>query len=114
MAAGEGNTKALLALKMFSYRVKKFIGSYVAAMNGLDLLIFTGGIGENDFNMRRMICTEMEYLGIVFNTELNNGIKGKDLVISKPESEVIVMSVTTDEEFVIASDTRYIVEHQTV
>jgi acetate kinase len=114
MASGEGNTKAILALKMFSYRVKKFIGSYVAAMNGLDLLIFTGGIGENDFNMRRMICAEMEYLGIVFNAELNNGVKGKDLVISKPESEVIVMSITTDEEFVIASDTRYIVEHQTV
>lgn len=114
IAAGEGNAKAILALKMFSYRVKKFIGSYVAAMNGLDLLIFTGGIGENDFNMRKLICTDMEYLGIVFNPEINNGAKGKDLIISKPESEVIVMSVATDEEFVIASDTRYIVEHQTV
>jgi acetate kinase len=114
MAATEGNPKAILALKMFSYRVKKFIGSYIAAMNGLDVLIFTGGIGENDFNMRKMICTDMEYLGIVFNQEVNNGSKGKDLVISKPESEVVVMSVATDEEFVIASDTRYIVEHQTV
>jgi len=114
MAAMEGNPKAILALKMFSYRVKKFIGSYVAAMNGLDLLIFTGGIGENDFNMRKLICTDMEYLGIVFNQEVNNGAKGKDLIISKPESEVVVMSVATDEEFVIASDTRYIVEHQTV
>jgi acetate kinase len=114
MAAHEGNPKAILALKMFAYRVKKYIGSYVAAMNGLDLLIFTGGIGENDFNMRKMICTDLEYLGIVFNPEVNDGIKGKDLVISRPESEVVVMSVTTDEEFVIASDTRYIVEHQTV
>jgi len=113
-AASEGNPKALLALRMFAYRVKKFIGAYAAAMNGLDLLIFTGGIGENDFNMRKMICSELEFLGIVFNQEVNEGIRGKDLILSKPESEVIVMSITTDEEFVIASDTRYIVEHQTV
>ncbi len=83
-------------------------------MNGLDILIFTGGIGENDHNMRKLICSDLEYLGIVFNEVVNAGVKGKDLVLSKPESEVIVMSVTTDEEFVIASDTRYIVEHQTV
>jgi acetate kinase len=113
-AAAEGNTKALLALRMFAYRVKKYIGAYVAAMNGLDVLIFTGGIGENDHNMRKLICTDLEYLGIVFNQEVNAGVRGKDLILSKPESEVIVMSVTTDEEFVIASDTRYIVEHQTV
>jgi len=114
MAAKEGNPKALLALRMFAYRVKKFIGAYCAAMNGLDILIFTGGIGENDFNMRKMICSDMEYLGIVFDNEANEGIKGKDQVISKPQSEVTVMAVTTDEEFVIASDTRHIVEHQTV
>jgi len=113
-AAAEGNPKALLALRMFAYRVKKYIGSYVAAMNGLDILIFTGGIGENDHNMRKLICTDLEYLGIVFNQEVNEGVRGKDLVISRPESEVVVMSVTTDEEFVIASDTRFIVEHQTV
>lgn len=114
LAAAEGNTKALLALRMFAYRVKKYIGSYVAAMNGLDILIFTGGIGENDHNMRKLICTDLEYLGIVFNQEVNDGVKGKDLIISGPESEVVVMAVTTDEEFVIASDTRFIVEHQTV
>jgi acetate kinase len=83
-------------------------------MNGLDVLIFTGGIGENDFNMRKMICSDLEYLGIVFNPDINDGVKGTDMVISKPESEVVVMSVATDEEFVIASDTRLIVEHQTV
>ena len=108
-AAAEGNQKAILALKMFAYRVKKFIGSYIAAMNGLDILIFTGGIGENDHNMRKLVCSDMEYLGIVFNHEINNGLRGKDEVISRPESEVIVMAVTTDEEFVIASDTRQIV-----
>ncbi|HVN59543.1 MAG TPA: acetate kinase [Bacteroidales bacterium] len=113
-AAADGNPKARLALRMFAYRVKKYIGAYTAAMNGLDLLIFTGGIGENDFNMRKMICSDLEYLGIVFNPEANDGVRGRDLVISKPESEVMVMSITTDEEFVIASDTRHIVEHQTV
>jgi acetate kinase len=113
-AYNEGNPKAILALKMFAYRVKKFIGAYTAAMNGLDLLIFTGGVGENDFNIRKMICQELEYLGIVFDENVNNGLKGKDKIISKPESEVTVMTVTTDEEFVIASDTRFIVEKQTV
>jgi len=109
-AALDGNPRAILALKMFAYRVKKYIGAYTAAMNGLDLLIFTGGIGENDFNMRKMICTDMEYLGIVFNAEINEGARGKDLILSKPESKVTVMSITTDEEFVIASDTKSIVE----
>jgi len=111
-AAGAGNKKAQLALKMYSYKAKKFIGSYMAILNGIDLLVFTGGIGENDFNMRKMICSDMENLGIVFDSEANNGAKGKDLVISKPESKVTVMAVTTDEEFVIASDTRAIVEQK--
>ena len=112
-AAADGNKKAILALKMYAYRAKKFIGSYIAALNGLDLLIFTGGIGENDFNMRKMICSEMENLGIVFDEEINNGTRGKDVILSKPGSKVTVMCVATDEEFVIASDTLYIIEHHT-
>lgn len=114
LAAAEGNEKALLALNMYAYKVKKFIGSYIAALNGLDLLVFTGGVGENDHKMRAMICSDMENLGIVFDFKANDGVKGKDIVISKPESRVKVMAITTDEEFVIASDTRYIVEHHTV
>jgi acetate kinase len=113
VAATQGNWKAQLALNMYAYKVKKFIGAYVAAMNGIDMLIFTGGVGENDFNMRKMVCTGMEYLGIEFDTEINDGAKGKDLIISKPSSKVIVMSVSTDEEFVIASDTKTIVEKYT-
>jgi acetate kinase len=112
-AAEAGNKKAMLALKMYAYKAKKFIGSYCATMNGTDLLVFTGGIGENDFNMRRMICSEMESLGIIFDDEANNGSRGDNLIISKPESKVTVMSITTDEEFVIASDTRSIVEKHT-
>lgn len=110
IAAGEGNPRAILALKMFAYRVKKYIGAYTAAMNGLDVLIFTGGIGENDFNMRKLICSDLESLGILFDPEVNHNVKGKDIIISKPESRVTVMVVTTDEEFVIASDTKSIIE----
>jgi acetate kinase len=113
-AAQAGNKKALLALTMYAYKAKKFIGSYIAALNGVDILVFTGGIGENDYNMRKLICSDMENLGILFDNEVNDGIKGRDLIISKPGSKITVMSVTTDEEFVIASDTRSIVEHHAV
>ena len=109
-AAAEGNPKALLALNMYAYKVKKFIGAYAIAMNGLDALVFTAGVGENDFNVRKMICSGMECLGIEFDAEGNHGVKGKDKVISKPSSKVKVMVVTTDEEYVIASDTKAIVE----
>ncbi|MFO7574476.1 MAG: acetate kinase, partial [Bacteroidales bacterium] len=113
-AAEEGNKLAQLALQMYAYKVKKFIGAYIAAMNGIDLLIFTGGIGENDFNMRKMICSGMEYLGIEFDPEVNHGVKSRDLTLSKPGSRVKVMVVTTDEELVIATDTRNIVESMNV
>lgn len=113
-AASAGNAKAILALKMYAYKAKKFIGSYMATLNGADILVFTGGIGENDYNMRKMICTGMENLGIIFDDKVNDGSRGKDVVISKPESRVTVMAVTTDEEFVIASDTRMIVEKHAI
>lgn len=109
-AADEGNPRAILALKMYAYKVKKFIGSYFAAMNGLDLVVFTGGIGENDYNMRRMSCTDLESIGIVFDPEVNHGVKGKTIVISKPESKVKVICITTDEELLIARDTKALVE----
>jgi acetate kinase len=114
IAYAEGHEKAILALNMYAYKVKKFIGSYIAVLNGLDLLVFTGGVGENDHKMRAMICSDMESLGIVFDFEANNGVRGKDLVISKPESKITVMCITPDEELVIASDTKDIVEHHTV
>ena len=113
-AAQAGNTKAILALNMYAYKAKKFIGSYIAALNGADVLVFTGGIGENDYNMRKMICSDMENLGIIFDCEVNDKVRGKDLIISKPESKVVVMCVNTDEEYVIASDTRQIVEKHAV
>ena len=113
-ASYEGNERAHLALNMYAYKIKKFIGAYIAAMNGIDLLIFTGGVGENDFNIRRMICEDMDALGLKFDFDKNNGVKGKDIIFSKDDSPAVIMAISTDEEFVIASDTRCIVEHHTM
>lgn len=113
-AAEEGDERAILALKMYEYRVKKYIGAYAAAMGGVDLLIFTGGIGENGSDARENICKDLEFMGLVFDRQINNGVRSKELVISKKESRVTVMIVPTNEEFVIASETREIVEHHKV
>ncbi|MDF1574204.1 MAG: acetate kinase [Bacteroidales bacterium] len=110
LAYYEGNERANLALTMYAYRVKKFIGAYAAIMNGLDLVIFTGGIGENDFNIRRMILQNMEYLGLDFDEPGNHGVKGEDKIISKPDSKVTAMVLRTNEELVIATDTFKILE----
>ncbi len=109
-AAMEGDERASLSLKMYDYRVKKYIGAYAAAMGGLDLLIFTGGIGENAAETREAICKDLEFLGIDFDKQMNDGVRGKEVIISKKDSRVIVMIVPTNEEFVIASDTCSIVE----
>jgi acetate kinase len=108
-AASEGNKKAKLALNMYVYRVKKYVGSYAAAMGGVDLIIFTGGVGENDFEVRAGVCKDMEFMGIDFNFEKNHGLRGKDEILTKPTSRVKVMSVSTNEELVIALDTLEIV-----
>jgi acetate kinase len=109
-AAAEGDDRATLALRMYEYRVKKYIGAYAAAMGGVDILIFTGGIGENSFETRENVCKGFEFLGLEFDTKANDGTRSKELVISKKNSRVTVMIVPTNEEFVIASDTREIVE----
>ena len=106
----KGNKRAIYALEMFSYRVKKYIGAYAAAMGGVDLILFTGGIGENGLMQRETICEGLEFLGVEFDKELNNQNRGKDAVISKPTSKVKVVSVTTNEELVIATDTYEIVK----
>lgn len=108
-AAEEGNERAQLALDMFSYRVKKYIGSYSAAMGGVDMVLFTGGIGENGWDTRRDICKDMEYLGIDFDVELNDKKRAVDLELTKSGSRTKVVMVSTDEELVIAQDTQKIV-----
>lgn len=105
VAADGGNERARLALDVFIYNVKKYIGAYAAALNGVDLIIFTGGIGENDQPVREGACTGMDYLGIQIDKKLNMETKGKDVTISIPESRTKVMVITTDEELVIALDT---------
>ena len=104
-AMEQGNKRAELALKMYAYRVKKYIGAYAAALGGVDIIIFTGGIGENDYKIREWSCEGLEFLGVKFDKNKNDGIKGKDIVISTDDSKVIVMAVTTNEELVIATDT---------
>jgi acetate kinase len=107
-AADNGNEQAQLALKMFDYRVKKYIGAYAAAMNGCDILVFTGGIGENSATNRFGICNGLEWLGFEIDETKNNGLRGKEAVISKDGSRVKIMVVPTDEELMIALDTEKI------
>jgi len=104
-AAAEGNHRAEVALKMYSYRVKKYVGAYAAAMGGLDLVIFTGGIGENDAATRAGVMEGLEFLGIDFDFEKNKGVRGKEIELSKPGSKVKVMVIPTNEELMIANDT---------
>lgn len=104
-AANSGNERARLALEVFVYNVKKYIGAYAAVLNGVDLVIFTGGIGENDQPVREAVCTDMEYLGISLDKQVNMETRGKDVIISTPESKTKTMVITTDEELVIAMDT---------
>ena len=108
-AADKGNDRAKLALDMFAYRVKKYIGAYAAAMGGLDLLIFTGGIGENDHETRRKVLEGLEFLGIEYDNERNTLSKGKELIVTRPGSKVTAMVMPTNEELVIATDTYNIV-----
>ena len=105
----EGNKKAQLALDMYYYRIRKYIGAYAAALNGVNLIVFTGGVGENGPETREIICKELEYLGVDFDTEKNFGLRGKLELISKHGSAVKVMVVPTNEELVIAHDTAKIV-----
>ncbi len=108
-AAAEGNERAQLALDMFAYRVKRFVGSYTASMGGVDLILFTGGIGENDSVTREKVAGKFDYLGMNFDFDKNKGLRGKDAVISTEDSKVKCMIVTTNEELVIANDTQRIV-----
>ncbi|MDR2127365.1 MAG: acetate kinase [Prevotellaceae bacterium] len=105
-AADNGNKHAQLALDMFVYRVLKYIGAYAAAMNGVDIIVFTGGIGENDFNVREKILKKLEYLGVDFDSQKNYMLRGVDFeIITKPDSKVKAVVASTDEELVIATDT---------
>ena len=109
-AVDNGNERAKLALSMYNYRIKKYIGSYAAVLGGLDILVFTGGVGENMSLMRKAVCENMEYMGIELDDALNESTRSKEAVISKPTSKVKVVVIPTDEELTIAQDANKILE----
>ena len=104
-AANNGNKKAQLVSDMLAYEIQKYIGAYAAAMNGIDAVLFTGGIGENSWEVREQVCQNMDYFGIKIDEALNRTIRGKLTKISTPESKIEVWIVPTNEELLIARDT---------
>ena len=108
-AASKGNERAQLALRMYNYRIKKYIGSYAAAMGGVDVIVWTAGVGENQISTRMEACSGLEFLGVKMDAEANN-CRGEEKLISAPDSKVQVWVVPTDEEIVIARDTMELVK----
>ena len=108
-AINEGNERAILGQEMYEQRILKYIGAYAAEMAGLDVIVFTGGVGENQASLRENICEKLQFMGVEINKELNAGTRGTETIISTPESRVKVVVVPTDEELMIALDTRDIV-----
>lgn len=111
-AMEEGHERASLGLDMYHYRIRKYIGSYAAAMGGLDAVVFTGGVGENGPETREEICKDLEFLGLELDKESNDGLRGKEQIITKSSSRVTAMVIPTNEELVIATDTQNIVENK--
>jgi len=99
------NKRAILAMKTYNYRIKKYVGSYAAALGGVDILVFTGGVGENQAVTRSDVCRDMAFMGIELDEELNAQVRAREVVISKPSSRVKVVIIPTDEELTIARDT---------
>lgn len=100
-----GNKRAILAMETYNYRIKKYVGSYIAVLGGVDILVFTGGVGENQACTREYVCKNMDFMGLELDEELNNTVRAKEVVISKPSSKVKVLIIPTDEELTIANDT---------
>lgn len=111
-ACKAGNPKAILAEKMYYYRIKKYIGAYAAALGGVDIIVFTGGVGENQSQCRAEVCNGLQFMGIDIDGQINDEIHGKEAVISTAESKVKVIVIPTDEEMMIASDTITILENK--
>ncbi len=108
----EGDQRAILAHEMQAYQIAKYIGSYVAAMNGVDAIVFTGGIGENGFWLRSKICSYLGYLGIEINQSVNQKtVKGAEAELTSPTDKVRVFILATNEELMIARDTKEIAEN---
>ena len=104
-ACEKGEPKAVLAMNMYNYRIKKYIGAYAAAMGGVDIIVFTAGVGENQWSTRQESCEGLEFLGIKIDKEVNKGLRGVEKIISTDDSKVTVCVIPTDEELMIATDT---------
>ena len=107
-AVAEGNPKAILAENMYFYRIKKYIGAYAAALGGVDVILFTGGVGENQASCRSGVCEGLEFMGVKIDAERNK-VRGEEAIISTDDSKVKVVVIPTDEELLIASDTMNVV-----
>ncbi|WP_290386797.1 acetate kinase [uncultured Muribaculum sp.] len=109
-AIAEGNERAKLALDMYIYRIIKYIGAYTAVLNGVDIIVFTGGVGENQQPLRKAVCEHLSYLGVKIDDAVNASSRGEEKVISAADSKVKVVVIPTDEELMIARDTEAIVK----
>ena len=107
-AIEKGDDKARLAMEMYEYRILKYIGAYAAVLEGPDIIVFTGGVGENQTGTREKICRKLEWMGVRFDAEANK-VRGEEVVISAPDSKIKVVVIPTDEELMIAQDTAEIV-----
>lgn len=108
-AEAEGNERAIMTMKMYNYRIKKYIGAYAAAMGGVDIIVFTAGVGENQCGVRRGVCQGLEWMGVKFDKAKNDTVRSEEAIISMPDSKVTVCLIPTDEELMVATDTMNIV-----
>ena len=109
--AEKGNKECQLALFMNAYRIKKFIGSYTAALNGLDAIVFTAGIGENSSHIRKLVCTDMNFFGIDLDLDKNEIRSKENRAINTPDSKVKILVIPTDEEYEIANQVYHLLEN---
>ena len=113
-AVNSGDERAKLGLDMYEQRILKYVGAYAAEMGGVDIIVFTGGVGENQTGVRENVCAPLGFMGVKLDNALNSTIRGKEAVISTPDSKVKVVVIPTDEEYLIARDTEAIVEGREV
>lgn len=113
-AVNAGDERAKLGLDMYEHRILKYVGAYAAEMGGVDIIVFTGGVGENQVGVRENVCAPLAFMGVELDNALNATIKGKEAIISTPSSKVKVVVIPTDEEYLIARDTEAIVEGREV
>ncbi len=109
-AVESGDQHAILTLNMYNYRIKKYIGAYIAAMNGVDIIVFTAGVGENQYGVRSGVCKDLEWLGIKLDEKKNDAVRGEEAIISTPDSKVTICLIPTDEELMVATDTMNLIK----